>query len=110
MSPRPTPAAQTHRAQKTKRRPGPQIAAIEGLHINHDNDNAIVSVAHDSFSRQKAKKADAVVSILGSSTSEGRTWAIPSSPVLGDSPRHRHGGPTRVVAVLGNSLCEQQGR
>jgi len=98
-----TPAAQPI-APKNQRRPG-RNRGIEGLHINHDNDNAIVSVAHDSF-LGKGEKADAVVSILGSSTSEGDVGDSVVS-VLGDSRATGTVG-NAVVAVLGNSYVNSK--
>lgn len=94
----PTPGPQPT-APKNQRRPG-RNRGIEGLHINHDNDNAVVSVAHDSFLGQ-GEKADAVVSILGSSTSEGEVGDSVVS-VLGNSRATGTVG-NAVVAVLGNT-------
>ncbi len=69
------------------------------------SDNAVVSIAHDSF-LAKDQKADAVVSILGSSTSEGEVGDAVVS-VLGNT---RVTGPVgdSAVAVLGNTYVNSK--
>ena len=80
-------------------------ARIEGLHITHGNDNSVVSVGHDSF-LAKDQQADAVVSVFGSSTSEGEVGDAVVS-ILGDT---RATGPVgnAAVAVLGNTYVNNK--
>jgi uncharacterized RDD family membrane protein YckC len=70
-----------------------------------NSDNAIVSIAHDSF-LAKGQKADAVVSVLGSSTSEGEVADAVVS-VLGNT---RVTGPVgdSAVAVVGNTYVNSK--
>lgn len=77
---------------------------FEGIRIK-GNGNEVVSVGHDSF-LGKDQKADAVVSILGSSTSDGEVADAVVS-ILGDT---RVTGPVgdSAVAVLGNTYVNSK--
>ncbi len=90
-------------APNSPRRPG--RARMEGLNLTRDGDNAVVSIAHDSF-LAKDQKADAVVSIVGSSTSEGEVADAVVS-ILGNT---HVTGPVgnAAVAVLGNNYVNSK--
>jgi len=80
---------------------------IETRHRNHrhaDNDNDIVSIGHSSH-LQSGEKADAVVSVFGSSTSDGEAEDVVS--VFGNT---RVTGPVHdsAVAVLGNAYIDSK--
>lgn len=78
-------------------------ADIKGKHGKHGNDNAVVSIGHDSH-LASGEHADAVVSVLGSSTSDGEVDDAVVS-VLGNT---RVTGPVgdSAVAVLGNTYVD----
>lgn len=76
---------------------------IRGPRITHSNGNELVSVAHDSF-LAKDQKADAVVSVFGSSTSEGEVADAVVS-ILGDTRMTGSAGGA-AVAVLGNTYVD----
>jgi hypothetical protein len=78
---------------------------IETRHRHrHDTDNDIVSIGHSSH-LQSGEKADAVVSVFGSSTSEGEAGDVVS--VMGNT---RVTGPVHdsAVAVLGNVYIDSK--
>jgi uncharacterized RDD family membrane protein YckC len=71
---------------------------------HHRGGNDLVSIGHDSH-LESGKQADAVVSILGSSTSEGDAATVVS--IAGDT---RVTGPVRdtAVAVLGSTYVDSE--
>jgi len=73
-------------------------------HVVDDNDNDIVSIGHSSH-LQSGEKADSVVSVFGSSTSEGEAVDVVS--VFGNT---RVTGPVHdnAVAVLGNVYIDSK--
>jgi uncharacterized RDD family membrane protein YckC len=73
-------------------------------HDNNDNDNDIVSIGHSSH-LQSGEKADAVVSVFGSSTNDGEAEDVVS--VFGNT---RVTGPVHdsAVAVLGNAYIDSK--
>ncbi|MDP9009604.1 MAG: RDD family protein [Pseudomonadota bacterium] len=80
---------------------------IETRHRRHrhdTNDNNIVSIGHSSH-LQSGEKADSVVSVFGSSTSEGEAVDVVS--VMGNT---RVTGPVHdsAVAVLGNAYIDSK--
>ena len=97
-----TPTPETPR-KSPSRRSG--RGRIEGLNLSRNGDNAVVSIAHDSF-LAKDQKADAVVSVLGSSTSEGEV-ADSVVSVLGNTHVTGPVGDT-AVAVLGNTYVNSK--
>lgn len=97
------PAKPTPPGKKKKNSHGPTIPKIPAIpHVRIDrnhNGNEVVSIGHDSFLAKDAK-ADAVVSVLGSSTSEGEVADAVVS-VMGNT---RVTGPVgdAAVAVMGD--------
>jgi uncharacterized RDD family membrane protein YckC len=71
---------------------------------NSDNDSDVVSVGHSSH-LQRGQKADSVVSVFGSSTSDGEAVDVVS--VIGNT---RVTGPVsdNAVAVLGNAYVDSK--
>ncbi|MDB6167230.1 MAG: domain containing protein [Verrucomicrobia bacterium] len=78
---------------------------LHRAHFRHHNGNEVVSVGHNSF-LGKDQKADAVVSVFGSSTSEGEVSDSVVS-VLGNS---KVTGPVGnvVVSVFGNTYVNSK--
>jgi uncharacterized RDD family membrane protein YckC len=71
---------------------------------NNDNDGDVVSIGHSSH-LQRGEKADSVVSVFGSSTSDGEAVDVVS--VIGNT---RVTGPVsdNAVAVLGNAYVDSK--
>jgi uncharacterized RDD family membrane protein YckC len=71
---------------------------------NNDNDSDVVSIGHSSH-LQRGQKADSVVSVFGSSTSDGEAVDVVS--VIGNT---RVTGPVsdNAVAVLGNAYVDSK--
>jgi uncharacterized RDD family membrane protein YckC len=90
-----TPAAVPSRSAPARRASPPR------LRFNNRNDNSVVSIAHDSW-LAKDQEADAVVSVLGSSTSEGSVSDAVVS-VLGNTRVTGGRVGDAAVAVLGNT-------
>ncbi len=98
----PAPEAQDSNPRSSR---GGRRGRVEGLNVTRDGDNAIVSIAHDSF-LAKDQKADAVISVFGSSTSEGEVADAVVS-VIGNT---RVTGPVgdAAVAVLGSTYVNNK--
>jgi uncharacterized RDD family membrane protein YckC len=81
-----------------------RIEARHRRHRNDTDDNNIVSIGHSSH-LQSGEKADSVVSVFGSSTSEGEAVDVVS--VMGNT---RVTGPVHdsAVAVLGNAYINSK--
>jgi uncharacterized RDD family membrane protein YckC len=101
------PAADSGEAPKLRRLDEPALPSIHKsgsklihAHVHHSAGNEIVSVGHDSF-LAKDHKADAVVAVIGSATSEGEV-ADSVVSVLGNTRATGSVGDA-AVAVFGNT-------